>query len=172
MAVVSSGNPVYTVGYQVIKNHDGKVGNPGQREFEPLYNALKAHLLEQSTTSTLMKHRSMCLRKTSNVTCGCTAQAPTRPEPHFHGINIVLFDYQNSRFLRACPVGFLGDYSGYLQSDGYGAYDGLTKVTNVGCFAHARRKFMEAKKPSGKENQVKRMWRWRKSKNCTHLNPD
>lgn len=63
--------------------------------------------------------------------------------------NIVLFDYQNSR-ARACPVGFLGDYSGYQQSDGYGAYDGLTKVTNVGCFAHARRKFIEAKKLQGK----------------------
>ena len=63
--------------------------------------------------------------------------------------NMVLFDYQNSR-ARACPVGFLGDYSGYLQSDGYGVYDGLTKVTNVGCFAHARRKFMEAKKLQGK----------------------
>ena len=30
------------------------------------------------------------------------------------------------------------------------AYDGLTQVTNVGCFAHARRKFMEAKKLQGK----------------------
>jgi transposase len=41
---------------------------------------------------------------------------------------------------------FLGDYSGYLQTDGYAAYDGLTQVTNVSCFAHARRRFMEAKK--------------------------
>ena len=63
--------------------------------------------------------------------------------------NIVLFDYQNSR-ARSCPVGFLGDYSGYLQSDGYRVYDGLSHVTNVGCFAHARRKFMEAKKLQGK----------------------
>jgi transposase len=47
-------------------------------------------------------------------------------------------------------VNFLGDYSGYLQSDGYAAYDGLTNVANVGCFAHARRKFMEAKKLQGK----------------------
>lgn len=47
-------------------------------------------------------------------------------------------------------MGFLGDYPGYLQSDGYGAYDGLTQVTNVGSFAHARRKFMDAKKLQGK----------------------
>ncbi|MCC4854128.1 IS66 family transposase, partial [Vibrio lentus] len=38
--------------------------------------------------------------------------------------NIVLYDYQNSR-ARACPVAFLGDYNGYLQTDGYAAYDGL-----------------------------------------------
>lgn len=71
--------------------------------------------------------------------------------------NIVLFDYQNSR-ARACTVGFLGDYSGYLQSDGYGAYDGLTKVTNVGCFAHAHRKFMDAKKLQGKGKLGKQTW--------------
>ncbi len=45
---------------------------------------------------------------------------------------------------------FLGNYSGYLQTDGYSAYDGLHQVTNVGCFAHARRKFMDAKKLQGK----------------------
>jgi transposase len=35
--------------------------------------------------------------------------------------NIALYDYQNSR-ARACSVAFLGDYNGYLQTDGYGAY--------------------------------------------------
>ncbi|WP_210498043.1 IS66 family transposase, partial [Vibrio crassostreae] len=59
------------------------------------------------------------------------------------------YDYQNSR-ARACPVDFLGDYNGYLQTDGYAAYDGLHHVTNVGCLAHARRKFMDAKKLQGK----------------------
>ena len=38
--------------------------------------------------------------------------------------NIALYDYQNSR-ARACPIAFLGDYNGYLQTDGYAAYDGL-----------------------------------------------
>ncbi len=86
--------------------------------------------------------------------------------------NIVLFDYQNSR-ARACPpVNFLGDYSGYLQSDGYAAYDGLTNVTNVGCFAHARRKFMEAKKLQGKGKTGKADVALAKSKSCMHLNPD
>jgi transposase len=44
---------------------------------------------------------------------------------------------------------FLGDYAGYLQSDGYKAYDALAagaKWTHVGCWAHARRAFFEAEK--------------------------
>lgn len=59
--------------------------------------------------------------------------------------NIALYDYQNRR-ARSCLVTFLEDYSGYLQTDSYGAYDGLHQVTNVCCLAHTRRKFMDAKK--------------------------
>lgn len=56
-----------------------------------------------------------------------------------------------ARSMRAYPVSFLGDYTGYPQSDGYGAYDRLTQV----CFAHARRKFMETKKLQGKSKSGK-----------------
>ncbi len=35
--------------------------------------------------------------------------------------------------------------SGYMQTGGAGASDGLHQVTNVGCLAHARRKFTDAK---------------------------
>ncbi len=38
----------------------------------------------------------------------------------------------------------------WFDTDGYGAYDGLHQVINVGCMAHARRKFMDAKKLQGK----------------------
>src|SRR5262245_23188567 len=41
----------------------------------------------------------------------------------------------------------LKDAQGYLQSDGYAAYDGVAeqlKLTHVGCMAHARRRFFEA----------------------------
>ncbi|MCX7025882.1 MAG: IS66 family transposase [Spirochaetes bacterium] len=44
---------------------------------------------------------------------------------------------------------FLGDYSGFVQSDGYKAYDAVSRVsawTHVGCWAHVRRKFYEAEK--------------------------
>lgn len=118
-------------------------------KFKPLYQALKSHLLEQvvvqadETPLNVLKEDKQCY-----MWLYCSgADSPEACLPEMK--NIVLYDYQNSRS-RACPVNFLGNYGGYLQSDGYSAYDGLEKVTNVGCFAHARRKFMEAKKLQGK----------------------
>jgi transposase len=49
---------------------------------------------------------------------------------------------------RAGPSGWLADYKGYLQADAYGGYDGIYRegdVTEVACWAHARRKFFDAK---------------------------
>lgn len=37
----------------------------------------------------------------------------------------------------------LGNYSGYLQTDGYAGYNILDKVTHIGCFAHAKRYFVQ-----------------------------
>jgi hypothetical protein len=47
----------------------------------------------------------------------------------------------------------LGGFSGYLQSDGYQAYESaaeqdLVRVVHVGCWAHTRRRFFEATKLS------------------------
>lgn len=44
----------------------------------------------------------------------------------------------------------LKGFSGYLQTDGYSAYNDVESVTRVGCWAHARRKWVdcfEGKKP-------------------------
>ncbi|MDH5983338.1 IS66 family transposase, partial [Vibrio aestuarianus] len=118
-------------------------------KFKPLYAALKEHLLQQvvvqadETPLNVLKEDKQCY-----MWLYCSgADSPDAALPNVK--NIVLFDYQNSR-ARSCPVAFLGNYDGYLQTDGYGAYDGLHRVTNVGCFAHARRKFMDAKKLQGK----------------------
>lgn len=49
---------------------------------------------------------------------------------------------------------FLEGFSGYLQSDGYKAYETALRdsenITHVGCLAHVRRKFHEASKASKK----------------------
>ena len=46
------------------------------------------------------------------------------------------------------PNKFLGNWEGILQTDGYQAYDGIggPKLVHVGCWAHARRKFVDAVK--------------------------
>jgi transposase len=66
---------------------------------------------------------------------------------------IILFDYHASRS-KDIPVQKLQNYTGYLQTDGYSGYNeaGNKKdITHVGCFAHARRKFVEAAKLSKKK---------------------
>lgn len=59
---------------------------------------------------------------------------------------IVLFDYQEGRG-REGPVEILKDFTGYLQTDGYVAYDVFAKrqgITLIHCMAHARRMFNDA----------------------------
>lgn len=58
----------------------------------------------------------------------------------------VIFSFSPSRAAEA-PIAFLGDYAGYLITDGYVAYEILVergKVTLVCCHAHARRGFEKA----------------------------
>ncbi len=49
---------------------------------------------------------------------------------------------------REGPKKFLGQWAGILQTDGYQAYDNIggPKLVHVGCWAHARRKFVDAVK--------------------------
>ena len=56
---------------------------------------------------------------------------------------IVIYDYNKSRS-GDVPKAFLGDYNGYLHTDGYSGYNKLNKVTHCNCLAHVRRKFHEA----------------------------
>jgi hypothetical protein len=59
-----------------------------------------------------------------------------------------VYDYTANR-CREGPDAFLDNFTGYLQADAFGGYDGiyLTKpIIEVLCNAHARRKFYEARK--------------------------
>jgi transposase len=64
----------------------------------------------------------------------------------------VLFEWHTSR-AADCLDGMLGDFKGIIQSDGYKAYDSFaTKrkgIEQAACWAHARRKFYEARDESG-----------------------
>ena len=66
----------------------------------------------------------------------------------------IVYDYTPDR-TRAGPSNWLAGYKGYLQADAYGGYDGIYRkgdVTEVACWAHARRKFFDAKSTDGKRS--------------------
>jgi len=58
-----------------------------------------------------------------------------------------VFEFQLGRG-RDGPRKFFGQWEGILQTDGYQAYDNIggPKLVHVGCWAHARRKFVDAVK--------------------------
>lgn len=107
---------------------------------KPLYARLKVHLLKRDiahadeTTLQVLKEAGRAPQSTSYL----WLYRSGREDPP-----IVLFDYQTTR-AGEHPRAFLKGFGGYLHVDGYVGYEGLTGVTLVGCWAHARRKFLEA----------------------------
>jgi transposase len=69
-----------------------------------------------------------------------------------------VFEFQLGRG-RDGPKKFLGQWEGILQTDGYSAYDqvGGEKLVHVGCWAHARRKFVDAVKVNPKDAEAVKM---------------
>jgi transposase len=58
-----------------------------------------------------------------------------------------VFDFTTTH-CREGPMTFLNGFEGYLQTDGHSSYNGVYasgKVRHVGCMAHVRRKFFEAR---------------------------
>lgn len=59
----------------------------------------------------------------------------------------VIFEFKTRRN-KECALELLGNFSGYLQRDGYGVYSSIAQdrpdITPLGCLAHGRRKFVEA----------------------------
>lgn len=112
------------------------------RLLEPLYDTLKRQLL---STDYLMADETPIPVLTKDK--------PGSTHKGYHWVYYdpvnkrVLFDYRKSRS-REGPDEMLGEFSGYLQTDGYVAYTNLKnkeKITLLACMAHARRKFEHAK---------------------------
>jgi transposase len=66
-----------------------------------------------------------------------------------------VYDFTENR-TRDGPARFLAHYAGYLQADAFSGYDGIYtgsdgKIVEVACWAHARRKFFEARSSSPAE---------------------
>ena len=61
---------------------------------------------------------------------------------------VLLYQYQRTRSGKTA-LEFLGDYHGYIQSDDFSGYDHLDQkagIVHLGCWAHARRKFVKVVK--------------------------
>jgi transposase len=121
--------------------------------FIPLYERLQVTLLQQKVIQadeTTLKVISEDKAK-SYMWLYCTGtDSPNKT----HTPNIVLYDYQSGR-AGQFAVDYLQDFTGYLQVDGYVGYE-KTAATLAGCWAHARRKFIDAQtvQPKGKTGKA------------------
>jgi transposase len=115
---------------------------------QPLVNLLRDQLLETSyiqmdeTTVQVLKEPGKTAESKSYLWC---QRAGDSAHP------VVLFDYDPSRS-GAVPTRLLGDFAGYLQTDGYDGYNAVATANDIirlYCFAHVRRRFTEALKALG-----------------------
>lgn len=115
---------------------------------EPLINLLREQLLAgdiihcDETTVQVLGEVGRAAESKSYMWVQAGAE-PERP--------VVLFDYAPSRG-GDIPKRLLGEFSGFLVTDGYEGYGPVCRangITQVGCWAHARRKFDEVMKAAG-----------------------
>lgn len=67
---------------------------------------------------------------------------------------VILYEHQNTRS-SSCPKKFLGDFSGYLQTDGYIGYNSVSEATRIYWLDHIRRKFYDVISNLNKETLKK-----------------
>lgn len=115
--------------------------NAGCDLLHPLYDALKTKILS-----------GWYLMADETPIAVLTQDKPGATHKGFHWVyydpvnKLVLFDYRKSRG-REGPDEMLKEFSGYLQTDGYGGYSHFENTSNIkllSCMAHARRKFEHA----------------------------
>jgi transposase len=113
----------------------------------PVWNALECRLLSRiyvscdETHTQVLKEKGRSAESQSWMWVRAT---PNSEQP------IILFDYDPHRSGEVAKRLF-SDYEGFLQADGYGAYncvikDAKGKVTRIGCNMHGRRGFSDADK--------------------------
>jgi len=114
--------------------------------FKPIIDYLHQQLLKQpviqadeTTLKVIHEDKNKCYMW---VYCS-GIDSPSENENQNKIKNIVLYDYHASR-AGSCAVNYLKGFDGYLQTDGYKAYEQVNVKKLIGCMAHARRKFKEA----------------------------
>lgn len=147
------GSPLYRQEQQWIRrgvplsrqNMSNWILHAARTWFEPVYERMKAELLKQNiiqadeTTVQVLQEDGKKAESKSFMWLYRSNR---------HGPGIVLYEYQPSR-AGEHPRRFLDGFRGYLQTDGYAGYHGISDVINVGCWAHAKRGFTDAIQASG-----------------------
>ena len=107
----------------------------------PLYVLLKTVLLQSGvlhgdeTTAQVIKEPGREAKQKSYMWLYRTSRDASRP--------IALYEYTETREANH-PQKFLEGFSGWLHTDGYAGYRGISDVKTVGCWAHMRRYFEDA----------------------------
>ena len=118
----------------------------------PLLNLVRDTLLEgqiihmDETTVQVLKEPGKTAQSNSYMWVACGGTESKR---------VVLFDYDPSR-AGAVPLRLLSGWSGYLMTDGYEGYNKVVAaqgIEHLACWAHVRRRFVDAAKlqPKGKK---------------------
>lgn len=122
------------------------VGEALQPVIEQLHIELRAGpvLLVDETTVQVLGEQNRADTSLSYMWCAYGG-IPEKPS--------VVYRYAQSRSTEQAKA-LVGSYTGIMQTDGYEAYDRLVReqqgIIHAGCFAHARRKFVDAKGSSKK----------------------
>ncbi|MBC7859383.1 MAG: IS66 family transposase [Burkholderiaceae bacterium] len=125
------------------------------RMLQPLHNLMRDALLDGAVIhmdETVVQVLKEAGRKASSHSY-MWVQAGGPPDKP-----VVLYDYDPSRSAEV-PLRLLSDYQGYLMTDGYTGYAKLAHIKGVEhlvCFAHVRRRFVEAARvqPKGKRGRA------------------
>jgi len=158
----ADGLPLYRL-EGMLKRHGGEISRANmahwiirlQDVFQPLINLIREVQLE-GTYLQADETRIQVLKE-----AGKTAQSdkwmwvirggpPDRPS--------VLFEYDPSR-AGAVAERLLDGFGGVLQADGYSGYSNVCQaagITRIGCFDHARRKFVEASRAAQTQGTQKK----------------
>jgi transposase len=112
---------------------------------QPLYNLLNDRLLDSGYIH-MDETRVQVLKEPDKPAESLSYMWVRRTGDREHPI--ILFDYA-SRRRSAVAESLLSGYQGYLQTDDYAGYNRVcaqANITQLGCWAHARRKFIDAQK--------------------------
>ena len=108
--------------------------------FVPLWELMKRELLSEEiihadeTELRVLKRDSKPTDKMSRMWVFTSGKHSKKP--------MSLYKYHPTRSAKVVED-MLGDFAGYLQTDGYSAYNSAERATRIGCWSHARRKWVD-----------------------------